>query len=415
MTVRPLKEHEFDAFARIAGGAYPGFRAVTEEDLSKLSDKFKKQDADVPTSKYYGLFRDDVLLGGMRLLDYTMNFDGLCLAVGGVGMVAVHLLHKKEKVARDMVLYALDHFRQKGTYIVTLYPFRPDFYRRMGFGYGVKTSQFTVKPQSLPSGSKAHVVELGPDDKEAMLQCFNKYWHRTHGMFKRHPYDFGGIFDLPENRVVGFRRGGELEGYLVFAFRPDKGGRFLQNDIVVKEYVFLTAQATSGILSFFHTQSDQVRSITFNTQEQNFHFLLTDPRNGSDNVIPIVSHEMGVQGIGLMYRIVDVKACFRALSGRDFGGKTTNLRLLVRDSFYPGNDGCTVLRIDGGRLTVMEDDAPYDVTASMDIADLSSLLMGAVDFKSLYSYGLATIGDENWVSTLDEAFAVGRPICLSAF
>jgi predicted acetyltransferase len=415
MTIRILEEQELDTFARIAAGAYPGYRATTEEDLKKLSDKFKDQNANVPTSKYYGLFRDGALLGGMRLLDYTMNFDDLSLRVGGVGMVAVHLLHKKEKVARDMILYALDHFRQTGAYIVTLYPFRPDFYRRMGFGYGIKTTRFTVKPKSLPNGCKNHVVELGPDDKEDMLRCYNKYWHRTHGMFQRHLYDFGGIFDLPENRMVGYKRGGELEGYLVFAFRPDKDGRFMQNDIVVKEYVFLTPDATSGILSFLHTQSDQVRSITFNTQDENFHFLLTDPRNGSDNVIPIVSHEMGVQGIGLMYRIVDVKACFRALSDRDFGGQTMTLKLVVGDSFYPRNEGPVVLRFDDGRLTVMEDDAPYDVTAFVDIADLSSLLMGAVDFKSLYSYGLADVSDGDYVPKLDKAFVVGRPVCLSAF
>jgi len=53
----------------------------------------------------YGLFEDGRLIGVMRLYDFTMKLLSTRTLVGGVGSVAVDLLHKKEKIARDMILY----------------------------------------------------------------------------------------------------------------------------------------------------------------------------------------------------------------------------------------------------------------------------------------------------------------------
>jgi predicted acetyltransferase len=44
----------------------------------------------------------------MRLYDFTMKLLSTRTLVGGLGSVAVDLLHKKEKVARDMILRFMD-------------------------------------------------------------------------------------------------------------------------------------------------------------------------------------------------------------------------------------------------------------------------------------------------------------------
>ena len=46
----------------------------------------------------FGLFEDGQMRGIMRWYDFTMNFFGAQTLVGGIGGVAVDLLHKKEKV-----------------------------------------------------------------------------------------------------------------------------------------------------------------------------------------------------------------------------------------------------------------------------------------------------------------------------
>ncbi|MCP4519523.1 MAG: GNAT family N-acetyltransferase, partial [Delftia sp.] len=52
----------------------------------------------------------------------------------------------------------------------------------------------------------------------------------------------------------------------------------------------------------------------------------------------------------------------------------------------------------------------------MDVADFSSLLVGAVNFRSLHRYGLAEISNLEYVGVLDKIFAVqDKPVCMTAF
>lgn len=155
--IRLLEESDLDEFNRIMIDAYPGFGVATLQEQRRFYQQTLVMRAE-PNVHFYGLFEDGQLLGGMRLHDFTMNMRGILMPVGGLGGVAVDLRRKKEKAARDMVHFFLEHYTGK-TGLTALYPFRPDFYRKMGFGYGTKISQYAIKPDSLPRGSsKAHVV-----------------------------------------------------------------------------------------------------------------------------------------------------------------------------------------------------------------------------------------------------------------
>jgi predicted acetyltransferase len=57
-----------------------------------------------------------------------------------------------------------------------------------------------------------------------------------------------------------------------------------------------------------------------------------------------------------------------------------------------------------------------DVEIRVNVADLSSLVVGAVDFERLYTYGRAQISDLDYLETLQRLFAVARPpICMTGF
>ena len=51
----------------------------------------------------------------------------------------------------------------------------------------------------------------------------------------------------------------------------------------------------------------------------------------------------------------------------------------------------------------------------MDIADFSSLAMGAVDLKSLRKYGLVSLSDATYLNAVNRVFASDRPICTTSF
>lgn len=415
--IRQLSEGELASFARIVAFAYPGIGLHSEEDIERFAQRLAWL-AEDPALHFWGLFRDGALLGAMRLHDFTMNLLGTRAAVGGVGLVGVDFAHKQEHVARDLIAFFLRRCRDAGLPLATLYPFRPDFYKVMGFGYGTKMSRYRARPASLPGGgARERVGFLGRADKAAVRACYDRYLSRTHGMIERGERGFERMFDYAESRIVGYREGEEIHGYLRFSFVPARADNYLLNDLQVGELLYETPAALAGLLAFLRSQADQIGWVQFDLQDDSFHHLLLDPRNGTDNLLLPVYHESNTQGVGLMYRVLDVPRLFQVLGARDFSGQTLRLKLTIADTFLPENAGGTVIAFDGGRPRVATgDDGAYDVELRLGVADFSSLVMGAVDFASLHRYGLAALSDPTYADQLNALFRVARhPQCVVEF
>ena len=411
--VVPMPEGDLDRFADIVGNAYPAFSLSTPEDR----EKFKKNMGETyesPDRCIYGLYREGELLGGMIFYDFEINLFSAMQPVGGVGMVAVDLVHKKEKVAKEMIEFFLDHYYERDFPLTMLYPFRPDFYKKMGFGYGTKVNQYRVSPTSLPRGeSKAHVRFLKAEDMEAVIGCYNRVVERTHGMTYIPAFRWRKLFEQGGGRVVGYERDGRLQGYLIYSF--EKGKNFLQNDLVIDEMFYENREALSELLTFLHSQHDQVKVIVFSHHDDTFQHLLFDPTNGTGNLFGPISHESNIQGVGLMYRVINMPGIFGAMTGRDFGGQNCRLLITVRDSFFPQQAGSTVVYFENGRAAVVPN-GDYEVEMSLDVSDFSSLLMGVISFRKLYEYGLVELSDPAYLDLLHRLFFVEtKPICITRF
>lgn len=416
--VRPLTADDMDAWTEIIGNAYPVMDWHTREAREAQAERIRQR-LDAPTVRWYGLFQGDALLGGMRLHDFQMTCFETPLLVGGVGMVAVDLAHKKEHVARDLMSFYLCHYRQRGAPLAILYPFRPDFYHAMGFGYGVKMNSYRVAPEALPArGDRTQARFLRDEDRASVVSLHNAVAARTHGMIALAPDVAPHYLAQPEWRLVGwYGPDGALRGYLAFAFElPDSHSNFVLQDIVVHELIYADSVALLGLLAFLRAQRDQARAILFDILSDGFHYLLADPRNGSQRLTPHVYHESNTQGVGLMYRLLDVRRFFEALPDHRFGAETLTLRLTLRDSFMPEQDGSLVVRFEQGAARVEPDAAPADVELRLAVGDASALLMGCVSLRSLYDFGLAEVSDASAVSQLDALFRSERPpVCLTPF
>ncbi len=413
--IRRLTADELPAFAAIAANAYPGMSVTTPEDRQRMVERWMPQLAD-PAVAYTGAFRDGTLVGGMKLYDFTMNIFGTQTLTGGVGLVAVDLAHKKEHVARDMVRAFIHHYRERGAPLVELYPFRPDFYRQMGFGYGTKQNGYSFAPASLPqSATREHVRFLTVEDARAMAECYKRMQRRTHGLIARTAATWERVFATPEQRIVGYVRDGLVAGYLVFTLKPDPTVNWITTDIEVAELIYETPDALCELLAFLRSQSDQIRRIVIATQDDELHFMPSDPRDGTNRILAHVAHAADTQAVGIMYRVVDVPGIFAILREHDFGGQTLRLKLTVRDSFIPENNGDVVVHFNNGR-PVVAGDSDSDTQISLDVAEFSSLLMGCVSFRSLHNYGLARISDPAHVDAVDRLFRAERkPLCLTNF
>jgi predicted acetyltransferase len=412
---RPLAERDYGAFYTITTNAYPGFNLRSAEDRDRFLKSIAERMAAAPMS-YCGLYRGDTLLGGARLHDFVMNVRGAQVKAAGIGMVAVDLAHKKEHVARDLLHGWLEYCRAQGVLFALLYPFRPDFYKQMGFGYGTKLSQYHVPPAALPaSGDKSRVAIIEASEQSLVGACYERVAARTNGLIRKSDAEVTAFFSNPARRVAGYRDGAALRGYVVFSFTDAAPNQFLTYDLIVHELIYETREALLGLLAFLRSQADQVNRIEFNTQDENFHLLLSDVRDGSNVLLPSVYHRSNVQGVGIMYRVVDVRQAFAALREVNFGGETLTLRVNVSDSFLEENEGHTVVRFNKGRPAV-EQAATPDCGITLDIAEFSSLLMGAADFRSLYNYGLAEISEMARLDQVNRLFATDeKPICMTHF
>ncbi len=413
-TIRPITENEMDDFITISANAYPGMDVFSQEKRRQLRHRMVKTSGD-PAATYFALFEDGEMRGIMRLYDFRMNLLSTRALVGGVGGVAVALLHKKEKIAADMLRFFLQHYKEKGACLTALYPFRPDFYRRMGFGYGTKRNLYSVRPDSLPKGpSKAEVAFLTRQDLEAMQACYDRFMTRKNGLMERLDFVWDELFANPIFHVVGVRRQDQLSGYLIYKF--EKGGQdhFLSNDILVRELIYDSADSLLELMRFLHLQADQIERVIFYTQDENFHYLLQDPRNDSGNLLPQVYHESNTQGVGIMYRVIDVPRLFIALEDHNFGHVTCRLKISLDDSFFPDNDGSYLVHFQDGRASTSQDGL-YDVEIQLDVAEFSSLVVGAIRFKDLYEYGLVSLSDETYLDLIDRLFSAPKPICLTEF
>lgn len=410
--IRKLKEEDLSSFANILFNAYP---AVYKSSADALSSLQKSQEND--RLAFYGLFEDKKLLGGMRLHFYEMNMYGAIIPVAGVGSVAVDLLHKKEKVAKDLIEFFIDHCNQLGIHMLALYPFRPDFYKQMGFGIGCKMEQYRIVPTSLPKGdSKQHIRYLNIDDKERLHQCHQQFVQRTHGMFFKTEMELNSMFSNPNLRIVGYEKNGEIQGYITFSFRKVSEDSFLRNNIHIHEMIYLNPSVLKELFTFLRSQADQIERIIIQTQDPYFHHIFSDPQNGSGRLIPSVYHESNTAGVGLMYRVNNVKPFMeQILQHRNFGQQSLTLKLTITDTLYPKNDGSTIFRFEHGCIRPVMGDS-YDVEIKLDISDFSSMIMGVIPFRKLYEYGLAYISNEEALTAINQLFySYDKPVCMSAF
>jgi len=413
--VRVLNDTHYDAFVLQQAHAYPGMKVRTPDELQRLKEQIFKRLQDRRV-RFYGAFDGDELVGSMRLHDYTMNLRGAMIPTGGVGAVAVDLLRKRERVCGDLIRFYLEKCRADGVPMAVLWPFRPDFYRKMGFGYGGVTYNYAVEPESLPQGpSKEHLRSLTIDDLPAVTDCYNRYFERGNGLLDETIVTWRHAFEAGARRFVGYETDGQLRGFMTFVFAPVEGQSWLVNDLNVMDFFYDSPEVLAEFMTFLHSQRDQIRRVKFETADPDLHYLLGDPRDDSGALFNPVNHQYAKAAVGAMYRIVDPERLFAMLPECRFGRETIALRITAEDAFFTGGDiAVTVVFADG--YPQVGGEAKAEAEIRLDIADLSSLVVGAVPFRRLYRYGRVALSDSGKTEQLDRLFGgVEMPYCRTPF
>ncbi|WP_433742249.1 GNAT family N-acetyltransferase [Falsibacillus pallidus] len=416
--IRLLKEEEIGAFVEIAVNAYPGMMSGGLEAKKKLAESLQKAQTEDPSIELMGVWKNGKLVGGMRLHQYVMNFHGNMIQTGGVGFVSIDLLHKKEKIAKEIIQYFIHHFKEKGITLLSLYPFRPDFYKKMGFGIGTKMDQYSVVPRAFPNfKEKSGLFFLDASDKEEIKKCYDRKVKNTHGMMNKTEAELLRMFQNPEMKMIGCRNNGKLEGYLQFHYMKASEMNFIKNHLIIKEWIYETPEAFKQFSTFLHSQDDQFERIIINTQDESFHMIFDDPRNGTDHLIPSVYHETNKSGAGIMYRAVDPAVLINIIGMESNPAADFTCKLFIHDSFYLTGEKEWILSNQNHILSLKENEGEEcGFTMEIDIADFSSMIMGAVSPAKLYQYGKLSISKPESIHHIQTVFSnLKRPVCMTAF
>ena len=345
--------------------------------------------------RYLGCFdEDNTLIGSLLMMDFQQNIRGKLMNMGGIAYVSTGFLRKKEHIARNMIRVAIGVFAGTGTYVGGLHPFNPAFYGKMGYGYCNESMMFSPKPQYIRSfGHKEHLSYAREEDREEILKLY-----RSGATI--HPYmDYHRIFDMPY--VVVCRREGRITGYLTFEFTLVDHYTDMYHDLTVREMVYEDMDTLEEFLTFFASQTDQIERVRIYTP------YFTNPDSGENRAYDGAIQEIGRKNMGHMFRILSVENYFRqqdhceGKTGRDF-----ILELQVKDTFVEENNRSFFLKIQGGRIRLLEnreDHIRADVRLETDIADLSSLAMGAISLKEFLWSRRMKCSDESYGQDIQRA------------
>ncbi|MFX3673899.1 MAG: enhanced intracellular survival protein Eis [Paenisporosarcina sp.] len=417
--IRLLKSEDMMEAALICAKAYPAMNITEESQQKAFIDRLILEQETENDLTYFGLFSEsEELIGLYRLHDFHGNVNGKMIRLFGIGMVAVHFFHKKERIAYQLLQHFHSLAAEEKVALVSLYPFDPSFYHKMGYGYGPTRYQYRLKPTSFPSnGSKQNVVSLSPKNEEEIVETYNHFASLHHGMIER-TWNERNLIRKKASYYAGVYEDDKLIGAVAYRLEPIKDSHFLHHDLIVYEWMWTTPNAFLDICAWLNSQKNQVDRIVIRTHDESFMYQLNDVKNDSNQLIPSVYHEVANVGSGLMYRITSVEKFveltnFHGLARPD---KEISITLFIMDSFNTEQHGSYKLSCNGAvwkteRTEISEEETNLALT----ISDLSSWWMGCVSLTQYVNYGKIQVKNCS-VSDLDHWFKpLSKPICLTSF
>jgi predicted acetyltransferase len=419
LEIRPLERTGEDPatiaeLARLMADAYPVMGVSTSDALESYTDRLAELMRD-DDPVWVVARRDGVLAGTMRLYDYQMNVRGRDALTGGVGSVAVARTHKRQGIARALITWYLDHYRDRGAAFAALHPFRLDFYRALGFGHGTPVHRFSFAPETLrDDGARGVVRALGEHDLDALLACYERVRSTTNGLIAKHRGVTERTLADAALRYVGVEDAGVLRAFMqttAIAADPELRNR---DELVVRDLAYEDERSLAALLGYLRAQRDQFARVTIESQDAAFYLAATDPRDGSDvAVAPPAAHRVAETGLGIMYRIVDVE---RALAHVPGSAPSFAVRLVVDDPFFAATAGTWTFRFGSQGAARCDDAANPDATVTVGAHDLASVVLGSLRVADLVRHRLATVEPIGALQLVDAAFRADQPpYCTTRF
>ncbi|MEG0686910.1 MAG: GNAT family N-acetyltransferase, partial [Erysipelotrichales bacterium] len=191
-----------DEYTTLAYNTYPSFKDYSEEGINEFKELVLIRMNDSNT-QYYGMFDNGELIGAVRYIEFDMNLYNKMIRSAGIASLAVKLNHKKQRIAKELIDFLEDLMLERNIVVSMLLPFRLDFYKKMGYGFGTKMNRYRFNPINLPKDTQESKIKLiERDDLGGVFACYNKYMNKTHGMLNKMDEEIFEYETNPQNLIV---------------------------------------------------------------------------------------------------------------------------------------------------------------------------------------------------------------------
>lgn len=375
--------------------AYPAYKDIGDSGREKYRPKVLFSMENDKHIHFYGLFEDETLIATMKLIDFSINLFGKMQPATGLMALGVHPLYKKNKAALEMVKFFEDYAKSNGSSIAMLLPFRMDFYRKMGYGYGTKLDEYKIPTEALPKVDKEEIKKLrfltSNDDIEQMLLCHSAFAAKNHGMAEKFEDEIRNIKDDTQTRRIGYFEDGRLQGYVAYSLICESDVNYTINRMEVNELVYMDGRILLCLLGYLRNQSDLAQTTVLRTGEPDFYHLLPSAQDTSGNYIDFGFLQTNISAIGTMYKIVSPADFIEVTSYRKFPAISLTVRFSYEDELNHKTQKLTVNFSNEGWHKLDEADSIMpDAEVHCTLSDLSALFVGSCGFSSLVRLGAVT-------------------------
>ncbi|HEX6065345.1 MAG TPA: GNAT family N-acetyltransferase [Longimicrobiales bacterium] len=401
--IRPATDIDKRPLAQLWNHAFPGERTV-EDRIRSLED-----------GKPYGgieiTFAAELrgkLVGAFRAYKMAESINGTLMPMMGLASVAVSPDARRRGVGKLMCRYALAHARERGDFVSVLYPFRPDFYRSLGWGLAGELHSFRFRPEALPLDDNSLNVRMAtPADDDGIASCYDRVARAGNGPILRSPYAWKAMMSDASTHAIVFEQGG-IKGYAVMTY--GKGSSRENRPLHIREIVTESHEAYCGLLGWLSEQRDLWREIRYDARvTEHFAFRLSEPRPPGERHARTLWDPVARVIRGPMFRIVNVQ---EALARRSYDPELSMvMRLTLFDSEVDENRGECRVVFEKGRAEVGPwTNSKADVEMSTSMTSLSQMFVGEIAPSEAALLGGTELRGN--VQMLDRVFATNEKFWL---
>jgi predicted acetyltransferase len=340
MQTEAAKRDDIPELATLWAHAFPGERTVAER-MRQLAE-----------GGAYGDLEDIRLLreGGRvvaacRLYRMRQHLGGALLPMMGLAAVAVAPQWRRRGAGRELCAAALREARDRGDVLSVLYPFRPSYYRALGWAMVGELHRYRFRPESLLAEEAAPLRLAENDDVAGIAACYASHAAASHGPIERGPAAWKHHLGQPRTTAFVLERDGAVRGYLLA--RYGRGAARERRVLEIRELVASSPTYTDRMLGWVRAQRDLWRLVQYDAApDEHFAHRLAEPRPPGFRPARELWDPVARVIRGPMLRVLDVEAALRARRcWGDAGAASFTVELLDRE--LPENEGPWEVRLGG--------------------------------------------------------------------